>query len=222
MHLRRCRDSGTRGRWMTSCRWLACTGLAAAGGLLLVACAEPPAPTTSGRTDDPSAVAADTRSAAETTESPSDPPDVSPSPPDVSPSPPDSPSDEAPEPDLMAGPIVLPPGQPVTGTDVKLDGVLLELVRARRRGGEAGVLAYAEQHRPGLSVDRLQVEVVCTSAETGMWVREQIAAAGGTVTASLENYIWADLSLDGVETLVAAEAVWTIAVSQVVVEPVAR
>ena len=294
MHLQRVRIPGPRGCRMTGGRWLACAGLAVAGGFLLVACAEPPAPLASRQATDPSAVAADPRSGPEATEppdavddrsageasavdaggagasahdvqnaeaemdadaerdaeppegagraeavevttppepgsgtealpdSPQEMPDSASDPPDVSPDPPDAPSDPLPEPSLVAGPIVLPPAQPVTGTDVKLNGVLLELVRARRQGGEAGVLAYVEQHRPGLSVDHLHVEVVCTSAETGTWVREQIEAAGGTVTASLENHIWADLSLDGVETLVAAEAVWTISVSQVVVEPMAR
>ena len=117
---------------------------------------------------------------------------------------------------------VLPVAQPVTGADAKLDGVLLELVRARRAGGETGLLAYVEQHRRELSLDRLQVEIVCESPGAAAAVREQVAAVGGTVTTGFENYLWAELSLEGVEALAATEAVWTVAVSQAVVRPGAR
>ena len=49
-----------------------------------------------------------------------------------------------------------------------------------------------------------------------------MAAAGGTVTTGFENYLWAELPLDGVEALAATEAIWTVAVSQAVVRPGAR
>ena len=140
---------------------------------------------------------------------------------------PDSPSESGPaatppDPLSLANADVLPAVQPVTGTDVKLDGVLLELIRARRTGGEAAVRAYAQQHQPGLSVERLRVEIVCDSPDAAAVVREQVAAAGGTVTTSFENYVWAELPLDEVEALVVSEAVWTIGVTQSLVQPGAR
>lgn len=119
----------------------------------------------------------------------------------------------------LVGGDVLPPVQQVSGTDVKLDGVLLELLGAMRAGGQAGALAYAEQHQPGLSVDGLRVQIVCESADEASTVREQIAATGGTVTTSFENYVWAEVSLDTVEGLAESEAIWTISVSQAVVQP---
>ena len=122
----------------------------------------------------------------------------------------------------LAGRDVLPAAQPVTGLDAKLDGVLLELVRARRAGGEAGLLAYVERHRQGLAVDRLQVEIVCGPAGAAAAVREQVAEAGGTVTTSFENHVWAELPLDRIEALAAAEEVWYMGVSQAVVRPGAR
>ena len=122
----------------------------------------------------------------------------------------------------LPGGDVLPVAGPVAGADVKLDGVLLELVRARRTGGEVGVLAYVERHQPGLSVDRLRVQIVCESTDKAASVREQVAGAGGTVTTSFANYIWAEVSLDEIETLAATEAVWTIGVSQALVQPGVR
>ena len=117
---------------------------------------------------------------------------------------------------------ILPAAQSVTGTDVKLDGVLLELLRARRAGGEAGLRAYVAQHRPALAVDRLRVEIVCASVEAAAVVREQVAAADGIVTTSFDTYVWAEVSLDGVEALAGTEAVWTIAVTQALVRPGGR
>ena len=132
------------------------------------------------------------------------------------------PAEAPPEPVSLVEADVLPAVQPVTGTDVKLDGVLLELVRARRTGGEAGVLAYVEQHQPGLSVDRLRVEIVCDSSDAAATVREQVAAAGGTVTTSFENYVWAEVELEDVEALALTEAVWTIGVTQSLMQPGVR
>ena len=142
-------------------------------------------------------------------------------------SPPDSEADapvaaDAPQPVALVGGDMLPAAQPVTGTDVKVDGVLLELLRARRAGGEAGLRAYVAQYRPSLSVDRLRVEIVCASVEAVALVREQVAAADGTVTTSFDSYVWAEVSLDGVEALAGTEAVWTIAVTQAVVRPGGR
>ena len=144
------------------------------------------------------------------------------------PAPPEPPSDapgtEVPPADAvpLPGGDALPVAQPVTGADVKLDGVLLELVRARRTGGEAGVLAYVERYQPGLSVDRLRVQIVCESADQAASVREQVEGAGGTVTTNFANYIWAEVSLDEIETLAVTEAVWTIGVSQALVQPGVR
>ena len=144
------------------------------------------------------------------------------------PAPPEPPSDapgaEVPPADSvpLPGGAALPVAQPVTGADVKLDGVLLELVRARRTGGEAGVLAYVERSQPGLSVDRLRVQIVCESADKAASVRELVAGAGGTVTTSFANYIWAEVSLDEIEALAVTEAVWTIGVSQALVQPGVR
>ena len=132
------------------------------------------------------------------------------------------PADAPPEPISLVGADVLPAVRPVSGTDVKLDGVLLELMRARRTGGEAGVLAYVEQHQPGLSVNRLRVEIVCGSSDAAAAVREQVAAAGGTVTMSFENYVWAEIPLDEVEALAVTEAVWTIGVTQSLMQPGVR
>lgn len=128
----------------------------------------------------------------------------------------------SPEPVLLVEPDVLPAEWPVTGVEAKLDGVLLELVRARREGGETGLLAYVERHRQGLSPERLPVQIVCESIGAVAAVREQVAAAGGTVTTSFENHLWAELPLDGVEALAATEAIWTVAVSQAVVRPFGR
>ena len=132
------------------------------------------------------------------------------------------PAEAPPEPVSLVEADVLPAVQPVTGTDVKLDGVLLELVRALRTGGEAGLLAYAAQHQPGLSVDRLRVEIVCDSSDAAAAVREQVTAAGGTVTTSFENYVWAEIPLDKVEGLAVSEAVWTIGVTQSLMQPGVR
>ena len=138
---------------------------------------------------------------------------------------PDSPSDGSDAEDALSDAVslvggdVLPPVQPVSGTDAKLDGVLLELLRARRAGGDAGAAAYAAQHQPGLSLDGLRVQIVCESADEASTVREQVAEAGGTVTASFENYLWAEVSLGEIEGLAQAEAVWTLSVSQAVVQP---
>ena len=142
-----------------------------------------------------------------------------PSPPPAPPS--DAPGTEVPPADQvpLPGGDALPVAQPVSGADVKLDGVLLELVRARRTSGEAGVLAYVERYQPGLSVDRLRVQIVCESADKAAAVREQVAGAGGTVTTSFANYIWAEVSLDEIEALAVTEAVWTIGVSQALVQP---
>ena len=128
----------------------------------------------------------------------------------------------SPEPVSPAVRDLLPAAQPVTGVDMKLDGVLLELVRARREGGETGLLAYMERHRQGLSPERLPVQIVCESIGAVAAVREQVAAEGGTVTTSFENHLWAELPLDGIEALAATEAIWTVAVSQAVVRPFGR
>ena len=122
----------------------------------------------------------------------------------------------------LVGEEVLPVAQPVTGTEVKLDGVLLELVRARRADGAAGVLAYVERYQPGLSVDSLRVHIVCESADEASAVRDQVAGVGGTVTASFANYVWAEVPLDEIEALAATEAVWTIGVSKPLVQPSVR
>lgn len=123
---------------------------------------------------------------------------------------------------VIVGPVDLPTVQPVTGTDVKLDGLLLQLLRAQRGGGEAAVRAFVEEHRPGLSVERLQIQIICESDDAVAAVREQVGDAGGTVTAGFENYLWAEVALGHIETLVAAEAVWSIAVSQTVARPFGR
>lgn len=130
---------------------------------------------------------------------------------------PDAPLEPVPLPDDG----LLPVADPVTGADVKLDGVLLELVRARRSGGDAAVLAYIEQHRPGLSVERLQVEIICESVDTAEAVRNQVTGAGGTVTSSFENRVWAEIALEDVEALAVTEAVWTVSMSQALA-PIAR
>lgn len=123
--------------------------------------------------------------------------------------------------DLGAGDL-LPAAQPVGAVEAKLDGVLLELVRARRTDGEAGVRAYVERHQPGLSADRLLVEIVCESAEDTAAIRELVVTAGGAVTTSFDNHIWAAVPLTSVETLAEVAAVWTIALDQALLVPQGR
>lgn len=123
--------------------------------------------------------------------------------------------------DLGAGDL-LPAAQPVGAVEAKLDGVLLELVRARRTDGEAGVRAYVERHQPGLSADRLPVEIVCESPEDAAAVRELVVTAGGAVTTSFDNHIWAAVPLTSVETLAEVAAVWTIALDQALFVPQGR
>ena len=117
---------------------------------------------------------------------------------------------------------LLPAAQPVGAVEAKLDGVLLELVRARRTDGVAGVRAYVERHHPGLSLDGLQVEIVCESPEDAAAVRELVETAGGSITTSFDNHVWAEVPLTSVETLAEVVAVWTIALDQALLVPQGR
>ena len=117
---------------------------------------------------------------------------------------------------------LLPAAQPVSAVEAKLDGVLLELVRARRADGEAGVRAYVELRKPELSPDRLRVEIVCESPEDAAAVRELVETAGGAVTTSFDNHLWAEVALASVETLAEAAAVWTIALDRALFAPQGR
>ena len=229
MRLKRARGGGHRGE--TGRPWLAYACWPLVAGPVLVACAGPSASTASATDADdllPVVMSQEREDAAvqeETvtmTESPENGGDVKVPASSGSPAETTEAADTPPALVSLVGRDVLPAAQPLTSVDAKLDGVLLELVRARRVGGEAGLLAYVERHQQGLSIDRLQVEIVCGSTGAAATVREQVAEAGGTVTTSFENHVWAELPLDRIEALAATEEVWSMAVSQAVYRPDAR
>lgn len=107
-------------------------------------------------------------------------------------------------------PVTAPAPEAVSPVEAKLDGALLEMVRGRQGGPDA----------PALSVGgRVAVEIVCESPDDVAAVREQVVAAGGAVTASFEDHLWADVPLAAVEGLAATPAVWTMALNRAVAEP---
>ena len=110
-------------------------------------------------------------------------------------------------------PVSAPAADVVTPVEAKLDGALLEMVRGRRDGRDAGALSDG---------GRVAVEIVCESPDHVAAVREQVVAAGGAVTASFEDHLWAEVPLAAVERLAATPAVWTMALNRAVARPVAR
>ena len=50
-------------------------------------------------------------------------------------------------------------------------------------------------------------------------VEEQVAAAGEEVSTTFENTVWAVVPLTGSEVLAGADAVWTPAMDEAVVQP---
>lgn len=98
----------------------------------------------------------------------------------------------------------------VTPVEAKLDGALLELVRGLRDGQDAGASSAG---------GRVAVEIVCESPDHVATVREQVVAAGGAVTASFEDHLWAEVPLTAVEELAATPAVWTMALNRAVARP---
>ena len=98
----------------------------------------------------------------------------------------------------------------VTPVEAKLDGALLELVRGQRDGQDAGASSAG---------GRVAVEIVCESPDHVTAVREQVVAAGGAVTASFEDHLWAEVPLMAVEELAATPAVWTMALNRAVARP---
>ena len=110
-------------------------------------------------------------------------------------------------------PVSAPAADAVTPVEAKLDGALLELVRGQRDGRDARALSDG---------GRVVVEIVCESPDHVAAVREQVVAAGGAVTASFEDHLWAEVPLAAVEGLAATPAVWTMALNRAVARPVAR
>ena len=110
-------------------------------------------------------------------------------------------------------PVSAPAADVVTPVEAKLDGALLEMVRGQRDGQDAGALSDG---------GRVAVEIVCESPDHAAAVREQVVAAGGAVTASFEDHLWAEVPLAAVEGLAATPAVWTMALNRAVARPVAR
>lgn len=106
-----------------------------------------------------------------------------------------------------------PAADVVTPVEAKLDGALLEMVRGQRDGQDAGALSDG---------GRVAVEIVCESLDHVAAVREQVVAAGGAVTASFEDHLWAEVPLAAVEGLAATPAVWTMALNRAVARPVVR
>lgn len=105
---------------------------------------------------------------------------------------------------------VAPAPDAVTPVEAKLDGALLELVRGQRDGRDAGASSDG---------GRVAVEIVCESPDHVAAVREQVVAAGGAVTASFEDHLWAEVPLAAVEGLAATPAVWTMALNRAVARP---
>ena len=109
-------------------------------------------------------------------------------------------------------PVSAPAADAVTPVEAKLDGALLEMVRGQRDGRDA---------RASSDGGRVVVEIVCESPDHVAAVREQVVAAGGAVTASFEDHLWAEVPLAAVEGLAATPAVWTMALNRAVARPVA-
>ena len=107
-------------------------------------------------------------------------------------------------------PVSAPAADAVTQVEAKLDGALLEMVRGQRDGRDARALSDG---------DRVVVEIVCESPDHVAAVREQVVAAGGAVTASFEDHLWAEVPLTAVEELAATPAVWTMALNRAVARP---
>lgn len=107
-------------------------------------------------------------------------------------------------------PVSAPAADAVTPVEAKLDGALLEMVRGQRDGRDA---------RASSDGDRVAVEIVCESPDHVAAVREQVVAAGGAVTASFEDHLWAEVPLAAVEGLAATPAVWTMALNRAVARP---
>ena len=106
---------------------------------------------------------------------------------------------------------VLPPAADVlTPVEAKLDGALLEMVRGQRDGQDAGASSDG---------GRVAVEIVCESPDHVAAVQEQVVAAGGAVTASFEDHLWAEVPLAAVEGLAATPAVWMMALNRAVARP---
>ena len=110
-------------------------------------------------------------------------------------------------------PVLPPVADVVTPVEAKLDGALLEMVRGQRDGQDAGASSDG---------GRVAVEIVCESPDHVAAVQEQVVAAGGAVTASFEDHLWAGVPLAAVEGLAATPAVWTMALNRAVARPVAR
>lgn len=111
-------------------------------------------------------------------------------------------------------PVSAPAADAVTTVEAKLDGALLEMVRGQRDD---------QQDARALSDGgRVVVEIVCESPDHVAAVREQVVAAGGAVTASFEDHLWAEVPLAAVEGLAATPAIWTMALNRAVARPVVR
>ena len=107
-------------------------------------------------------------------------------------------------------PVLPPVADVVTPVEAKLDGALLEMVRGQRDGQDAGASSDG---------GRVTVEIVCESPDHVAAVQEQVVAAGGAVTASFEDHLWAEVPLAAVEGLAATPAVWTMALNRAVARP---
>lgn len=108
-----------------------------------------------------------------------------------------------------------PPQKSATvSTDDKLDGVLLNLVKARKKGGEKSMLTYADSIDLKLENGQVPVTIIGVSEEKLASIQEKLIANGGSSLTTFENNLYALIPLKAIESVAAEDAVWTMSLSR--------
>jgi hypothetical protein len=102
---------------------------------------------------------------------------------------------------------------PVSTKD-KLDSVLLNLVKAREKGGEKSVVSYANSIDLALENGQVPVTIIGVSEEKLASIQEKLANNGGTEITTFENNLYALVPVEAIKPLAADDAVWTMSLSR--------
>jgi hypothetical protein len=99
-------------------------------------------------------------------------------------------------------------------TGDKLDGVLLNLVKARKKGGEKSMLTYANSIDLKLENGQIPVTIIGISEEKLASIQKKLAVNGGKEITTFENNLYAVVPVEAIEPLAADDAVWTMSLSR--------